>query len=164
MNPGVASTNDLDAALTYDFQAIGPALRILQLNVEGLSAAKRSLISTLSACHEIDIICLQETHIAEEEAGRHPIEAFDLLCHTSHPKHGRATYVRSDIADAAQLSSTTHCDVIQVRTGLNRYSRVWHIQPCTSEISTATTLNGVTRIASQMENHKLRGRRQTTSS
>ena len=160
------STNDLDAPPTYDFQAIGPALRILQLNVEGLSAAKRSLISTLSARHEIDIICLQETHVAVEEAGRYPIDGFDLLCHTSHPKHGRATYVRSDITDAAQLSSTTHCDVVQVggfqianvykpqvRTGVNRYSRVWYIQPCTSEISTATTPNGVTRIATRMESH-----------
>ena len=29
-----------------DFLAIGPALRIMQLNVEGLSAAKREVIST----------------------------------------------------------------------------------------------------------------------
>ena len=40
---------------------IGPALRILQLNVEGLSAAKRSIISTIADQHNIDVICLQET-------------------------------------------------------------------------------------------------------
>ena len=28
----------------HDFQAVGPALRILQLNVEGLSPAKRGII------------------------------------------------------------------------------------------------------------------------
>ena len=82
MNLGLVSTNDLDAAPTYDFQAIGSALRILQLNVEGLSAAKRSLISTLSVRHEIGIICLQEIHVAVEEAGRYAIDGFDLLCHT----------------------------------------------------------------------------------
>jgi len=28
-----------------DFQAVGPALRVMQLNVEGLSAAKRHIVS-----------------------------------------------------------------------------------------------------------------------
>ena len=30
-----------------DFLAIGPALRIMQLNVEGLSAAKREVVSSI---------------------------------------------------------------------------------------------------------------------
>ena len=54
------------------------------------------------------------TNIPIFQIPRYPIDGFDLLFHTSHPKHGRATYVRSDIADAAQISSATHCDVIQV--------------------------------------------------
>jgi len=36
------------------FQAIGPALRIMQLNVEGLSAAKRNVIQSLADSHRID--------------------------------------------------------------------------------------------------------------
>jgi len=50
-----------------DFLAVGPALRILQLNVEGLSAAKRSCIIRNIAerhnRHNVDVICLQETHV-----------------------------------------------------------------------------------------------------
>lgn len=46
-NPGhVLPTEDPDAPESSDFQAIGPALRVLTLNVEGLSAAKRTLLSS----------------------------------------------------------------------------------------------------------------------
>jgi len=40
----------------HDFQAVGPALHILQLNVEGLSPAKRSIIQNggLSQLHSAD--------------------------------------------------------------------------------------------------------------
>ena len=43
-----------------DFLAVGPALRILQLVVEGLSAAKRSIIQHIAERHNVDVICLQE--------------------------------------------------------------------------------------------------------
>ena len=45
-DPGQDTNEDLHGT-DHDFQAIGPALRILQLNVEGLSAAKRSVISRI---------------------------------------------------------------------------------------------------------------------
>jgi len=57
-----------------DFLAVGPALRILQLNVEGLSAAKRSCIIRDIAekhnRHNVDVICLQETHVNVDCASR----------------------------------------------------------------------------------------------
>jgi len=34
--------------------------------------------------------------------------------YTLHAKHGRATYVRSDVSDAARVSSSPCCDVICV--------------------------------------------------
>jgi len=37
-----------DEAGSIDFLAVGPALRILQLNVEGLSAAKHSIIRNIA--------------------------------------------------------------------------------------------------------------------
>ena len=40
------------------FQAVGPALRIMQLSVEGLSAAKCHIIQSLAEIHHIDVICL----------------------------------------------------------------------------------------------------------
>jgi len=45
MNPSHTLTTDFDKPEPNDFQAIGPAFRVLKLNVEGLSAAKRTLIS-----------------------------------------------------------------------------------------------------------------------
>ena len=45
MDPGQDTNEDLHGT-DSDFLAVGPALRILQLNVEGLSAAKRSVISS----------------------------------------------------------------------------------------------------------------------
>jgi len=38
----------------------------MQLNVEGLSAAKRHIIESLAETHHIDVICLQETHVNDE--------------------------------------------------------------------------------------------------
>jgi len=52
-----ASKNPSDNA-DLGFQAVGPALRVMQLNVEGLSAAKRRIIQSLAEIHHVDIICL----------------------------------------------------------------------------------------------------------
>jgi len=56
MDPGhKARKNPFDNADLY-FQVVGPALRIMQLNVEGLSAAKRSFIQSFPEKHRIDVI------------------------------------------------------------------------------------------------------------
>jgi len=64
MDPGYKARKNPSDNADLGFQAVGPALRIMQLNVEGLSAAKRhiSLIglvillsgntSTLTGCKE----------------------------------------------------------------------------------------------------------------
>jgi len=116
VNPGhvPTPTDDPNSPVNSDFQAIGPALRILQLNVEGLSAAKRTLISNLAHRYSVDVICLQETHVANQVAGRYTIGGFDLISSTLDAKFGRATYVRSDVTDASPLSTSGFCDVIQV--------------------------------------------------
>jgi len=95
-------------------QAVGPALRIMQLNVEGLSAAKRDIIQSLAEIHHIDVICLQETHVNDDKSDRLTISGFDIISYTLHSKHERATYVRSDVSDAAGVSSSQCCDVIHV--------------------------------------------------
>jgi len=100
--------------LDNDFLDVGPALRILQVNVEGLSAAKRSILSNIAESHQVDIICLEETHVGNDQDAYFSVPGFDLLSYTLHPKHGRATYVRSDISDAAHVSSSTFCDVVRV--------------------------------------------------
>jgi len=51
-DPGQRSRKHRSNVADHDFQAFGPALRILQLNVEGLSPAKRIFMQSL------DVICL----------------------------------------------------------------------------------------------------------
>ena len=76
------------------FLDIGPAIRILQLNIEGISAAKRDILSTICSKH-IDIICLQEVHAkADISRGRLVIDNYDLVAFAGHQQHGRATYSR----------------------------------------------------------------------
>jgi len=95
------------------FQAVGLALHIMQLNVEGLSAAKRHKIQSLAEIHHIDVICLQEKHVNDNKSERLTISGFDIS-YTLHAKHGRATYVRSDVSDAVRVSSSPCCNVIRV--------------------------------------------------
>ena len=95
------------------FQAVGPALRIMQLNVEGLSAVKHHHTVT-AEIHHIDVICLQETHVNDDKSDRLTISGFDIISYTLHAKHGRATYVRSDVSDAVRVSLSSCCDVIRV--------------------------------------------------
>ncbi len=56
--------------------------------------------------HSIDVICLQETHVADQLAGRYTIGGFDLISSTPDARFGPATYVHSDVADASPVSSS----------------------------------------------------------
>jgi len=77
-----------------DFLAIGPALRIMQLNVEGLSAAKREVISSIAERQKIDVICLEETRVDADKTNHFSTAGFDLLAYSLHAKYGQATYVQ----------------------------------------------------------------------
>ena len=114
LNPGPSIQQQERRPGPSDFLAIGPGLRIFQLNVEGLSASKRSLIEELVTKHDIDVICLQETHIEGDVASRFSITGYDLLHYTLHKKFGRATYIRSDLTDASCVPSHPHCNIIKV--------------------------------------------------
>src|SRR6218665_3989275 len=64
--------------------------------------------------HEVDVICLQETHVVDMTAGRYSIVSYDLLSVAPDAKYGRATYIRSTISDAAPIASDQFHDVVQV--------------------------------------------------
>jgi len=51
----------------------------MQLNVEGLSAAKREVISSIAERQKIDVIYLEETHVDVDKTNRFSIAGFDLL-------------------------------------------------------------------------------------
>ena len=91
--------------------------RIMQINVEGLSAAKRHIMQSLAEIHHIDVICLQETHVNDDNFDKSDfltISGFDIINYTLHAKHGRATYVHNDVSDAVRVSSSPCCDIIRV--------------------------------------------------
>jgi len=106
-DPGQGVKKDLTDT-SDDFLAIGPALWIMQLNVEGLSAAKREVISSIAERQKIliDVICLEETHVDVDKTNRFSIAGFDLLAYSLHIKYGRATYVRDNISDAHHVTSS----------------------------------------------------------
>ena len=157
LNPGPSIQQQDRRPGSSDFLATVPGLRIFQLNVEGLSASKRSLIEELVTKHDIDVICLQETHIEDDVASRFSITGYDLLHYTLHPKFGRATYIRSDLTDASCVQSHPHCDIIRLATsrwrmstdlrvkhGPRRFSRASLTQLSLSGTSTVSTRNGDT--------------------
>jgi len=90
MDPGHKTSKNPSDNANLGFQAVGPALRIMQLNVERLSAAKRRIIQSLAEIHHIDVICLQVTHV-NDKSDRLTISGFDIINYTLHAKHGRAT-------------------------------------------------------------------------
>ena len=61
MDPGHKASKNPSDNVDLGFQAVGLTLRIMQLNVEGLSAAKCHIIHSLAEIHHTDVICLQET-------------------------------------------------------------------------------------------------------
>jgi len=107
-DPGKGDKKDLTDT-GDDFLAIGPALRIMQLNVEGLSADKREVISSIAERQKIDVICSEETHVDVDKTNRFSIAGFDLLAYSLHAK-----YVRDNISDAHHVGSSVCYDVIRI--------------------------------------------------
>jgi len=60
MDPSHKARKNPSDNANLGFQAVGPALRIMQLNVDGLSAAKRHIIQSLAEIHHIDVIPIWE--------------------------------------------------------------------------------------------------------
>ena len=80
-DPGQGAKKDITDT-GDDFLAIG----LMQLNVEGLSAAKREVISSIAERQKIDVICLEETHVDVDKTNRFSIARFDLLAYSLHAK------------------------------------------------------------------------------
>ena len=67
--------------------------RLLQLNDEGITKAKISIIKHLADAHDAAAILLQETHA--DDTSRLKIAGYDLAAHTNSTTHATATFVRS---------------------------------------------------------------------
>lgn len=72
----------------------GVGATILQLNVEGLTNAKLTIIEQLAYTNKATIILLQETHCVATE--KLTIPEFTLAAHTLNKHHGLATFVKQN--------------------------------------------------------------------
>lgn len=81
------------------FKAIGRSLKICQLNVEGFSRAKAEILHKIFIEKDIDVMCLQETHIDDEHSKSLKIPGLTCIAAKFHPKHGIATFVRNSLRD-----------------------------------------------------------------
>jgi len=148
-DPGRVAHTKQEAG-SSDFLAVSPALHILQLNMERLSAAKHSIIRDIAERHNINVICLQETRIDIDCASHFSVSGFGLISYTLHTKHGCALYTRNDLVDVSPQLSTSHCDVVEIGgyNIANVYkppSEPWE-DSITWETSTVTILTGDMRL------------------
>ena len=81
-------------------------LSALQLNVEGLSAAKREVRQKLATDLSPSVLLLQETHSTQDS--QLPIPGYTVVSHQHHRQYGIATYVTNDL-EASELCSS-HAD------------------------------------------------------
>lgn len=68
-------------------------LRILQLNIEGISTRKCDCLAKILLDGSIDIAVIQETHLICEDI-RSQVQGFTLVSAIYHAKFGLATYVK----------------------------------------------------------------------
>jgi len=68
MDPGHKASKNPSENADLGFQAIGLALRIMQLNVEGLSAAKRHLSGERLRCDDVNLIPISTPHMFTDDA------------------------------------------------------------------------------------------------
>jgi len=73
-------------------------IRIMQLNVEGLSKSKADVLSRILDDEKIDILAIQETHTLDQDQlmKRGSISGYSIAGATYHSKYGTATYVKND--------------------------------------------------------------------
>lgn len=75
---------------------IGASIRILSLNIEGISMAKCEYLTHLLKKHDVDIVLLQETHLDDNQApSRYNIRGYDVIHQQNHKKYGLLTYARA---------------------------------------------------------------------
>ncbi|KAG5889332.1 hypothetical protein JTB14_012603 [Gonioctena quinquepunctata] len=80
---------------------IGPSVRFLQLNCEGISGSESEYISPLAREESVDIVCLQELHVGDinQLNYRVKIERFKIATYILSNIHGSAILVKHNIMD-----------------------------------------------------------------
>jgi exonuclease III len=80
---------------------VGLQIRILQLNIEGISRSKCDYLSRLLVENNITVLVLQETHAenASNLSSKGHIKGFTLASAIYNKQYGSATYIRNSISN-----------------------------------------------------------------
>lgn len=81
---------------------IGDSLRIMQLNIEGISVPKCGVLENSLHEEKIDVVALQETHLAQEGT-RSAVRGYTMVGAIHYDKFGIATYVKDDLLPSTQV-------------------------------------------------------------
>ena len=85
------NNNDTDARI-----ALGRRMKIMSLNIEGLSMAKCTYLSVLLREHGVDVLALQETHLLEDyPPSRYIMDGYWIVSRNDHRHYGSAVYTRN---------------------------------------------------------------------
>jgi exonuclease III len=91
-------------------------LKILQLNAEGLTNIKISVIEQICLKYKVSVILLQETHITD--CSKLKVTGFDLAASTMSNVHGTATFIKSSLkwkpVDTVQSGRTTEWSAVEI--------------------------------------------------
>lgn len=104
------------ASQRHRTRALGPILRVCQLNIEGISKSKSECLSKLLSDENIDIVAIQETHAKDSDQlkTRGTLNGFTLIGATYHQCYGTATYVRNKLADTQLMSISNEEDTASI--------------------------------------------------
>ena len=89
-------------------QSLSTALTVISANIEGLTAAKASILSEMckrECCH---YLCLQETH-RSTNLPRPKIAGMSLVVERPHTKYGSAILIRNDLKVKKIYESPRNC-------------------------------------------------------
>jgi hypothetical protein len=67
-------------------------IKIVQINVEGLTRAKADILSKIFS--EVDVLNIKEIHVLEGEISYLKIIGFNLVNYIGHKKHELAAYIK----------------------------------------------------------------------
>jgi hypothetical protein len=94
---------------SHAVKEIGKQLSVCHFNIEGMSRAKGEILHRIMSTNRVDIILLQETHIADEQQmhTRGRVPGYCLVTSICHPKYGVATYARAGIENIQVVSNSS---------------------------------------------------------
>ena len=105
---------------------------ILQLNIEGLTVSKMTVVHHLALQHEALVILLQETHCIH--ADRLVIPNYELAGSTFSRKHGLATFVHERLNWTLSGQSTSDSEIEWLTVDVGNYTIVNVYKPPTTRL------------------------------